>query len=104
MPTGQGIGVTFNPTGTVIAVAHSVSPYISAYIWAAGFGTRYTNPATLPAGTSYKVDFDTLGNNIVVVYNTSPYMSVYPWSNGFGSKYADPATLPTSGGSGVYFI
>ena len=33
-----------------IAVAHSTSPYITAYPWSSGFGTKYANPATLPAG------------------------------------------------------
>ena len=43
--------------GADIAVAHATTPFISVYPWSAGFGTKYTNPATLPAGTGWGVAF-----------------------------------------------
>jgi hypothetical protein len=89
--------------GSDIAVAHATSPYISVYPWSSGFGTKYANPATLPAGTGYAVTFSPDGANIAVAHISSPFISVYPWSSGFGTKYADPATLPTGGGVGVAF-
>ena len=57
LPTGQGLGVAFNPAGTAIAVAHTTSPFITAYPWSAGFGTKYANPSTLPTGTGTEVAF-----------------------------------------------
>ena len=90
-----------------IAVAHVTSPFVTAYPWSgSSFGTKYTNPATLP-GTSlgYAVAFATAGDAIAVTHDTSPYVSAYPWNtgSGFGTKYTNPVTLPTSTGKGVAF-
>ena len=88
-----------------IAVTHFDSPYISVYPWSSGFGTKYADPATLPAGNSYGgVAFSPSGNDIAVGHDTTPFISVYPWSAGFGTKYADPATLPTGTGVGVAWL
>ena len=40
-----------------IAVAHSNTPYITAYPWSAGFGTKYADPATLPPSIGRSVAF-----------------------------------------------
>ena len=40
-----------------IAVAHGTSPYISVYPWDSGFGTKYTDPSTLPTGIGIGVAF-----------------------------------------------
>jgi len=42
---------------TDIAVAHDSSPFVSAYPFSAGFGTKYADPATLPTGTGRGVAF-----------------------------------------------
>jgi hypothetical protein len=88
-----------------IAVAHSTSPFITAYSWSvSGFGTKYTNPATLPVGGGFGVAFSPSGNAIAVANGASPYITAYPWSvSGFGTKYDDPATLPTGTGRSVAF-
>ena len=39
----------------LIAVGHATTPYISVYPWNAGFGTKYANPATLPAADAQGV-------------------------------------------------
>jgi hypothetical protein len=50
--------VAFSPAGTEIATAFSGSPSTIAYPWSSsGFGTKFTNPATLPAGSAYGVSF-----------------------------------------------
>ena len=105
MPTGNpSVGsVDFSPDGANIAVSYFTSPYISVYPWSSGFGTKYADPATLPAGAGYAVTFSPDSANIAVAHDISPYISVYPWSSGFGTKYADPATLPTGIGLGVAF-
>jgi sugar lactone lactonase YvrE len=88
-----------------IAVAHTISPFITAYPWSgSGFGTKYTNPATLPASTGNGVAFSPDGANIAVAHVTTPFIAAYPWSgSGFGTKYANPATLPAGNGNGVAF-
>ncbi len=105
-PTGQGNGVSFTPAGDAIAVAHTTTPFVTAYRWSAsGFGAKYTNPATLPAGTGNGVAFSPTGDAIAVAHLTTPYISAYPWSSstGFGTKYANPATLPAINGNEVAF-
>ena len=87
-----------------IAVAHTTSPFITSYPWSgSGFGTKYTDPATLPTGNGNGVAFSPSGGDIAVAHLTTPFVTAYPWSAGFGAKYTDPATLPTGQGNGVAF-
>ena len=88
-----------------IAVVHSTTPYVSTYPWSgSGFGTKFSDPATLPAGTVWGVAFSPSGTEIAVAHNTTPFVSTYPWSaSGFGTKFSNPATLPASTGWGVAF-
>jgi hypothetical protein len=61
LPTGNAYGVAFNSDSSAIAVAHSTTPFVSAYPWSgSGFGTKYTNPATLPTGNGNGVAFNTI--------------------------------------------
>jgi hypothetical protein len=92
--------------GGAIAVAHSTSPFISAYSWSAsGFGAKFANPSTLPTSTGYSVSFSPDSNAIAVAHNGSPYITTYPWSaSGFGTKFANPSTLPPNIGQGVAFV
>jgi Flp pilus assembly protein TadG len=96
--------VTWNPAGTAIAIAHATSPYVTAYPWSSGFGTKYANPATLPTGTGRGVAFNADGSNIAIAHATTPFVTAYPFSSGFGTKYANPVTLPTGDAYGVAFI
>lgn len=86
-----------------LAVGHTNSPYVTAYTWsAAGFGTKFANPATLPAGNVIDVAFSPLADAIALGLNASPFISIYPWSgSGFGTKFTDPSTLPPSGAGGI---
>ena len=96
--------MAFSEAGTTIALGHISSPYIAAYPWSAsGFGTKYSNPSSLPTGTGRSVDFSVDDGEIVVSHDTSPFVSAYPWSAGFGTKFSNPATLPTGLGYGVAF-
>ena len=91
--------IAFNPAGDALAMANLASPYISVYAWSgAGFGTRFSNPATLPGSTGYSVVFSPAGDAIAFLGGGSPGIYVYPWSaSGFGTKYADPGTLLNAG-------
>ena len=90
---------------TTIAVAHTNAPNITAYPWSnSGFGTKYANPASLPANHGNGVAFTPAGDAIAVAHATTPYISAYPWSSsGFGTKFANPATSPTGNSNSVAF-
>jgi hypothetical protein len=92
--------------GNAIAIGHATSPFVTAYPWSgSGFGTKFTDPATLPPNSGFGVAFNSTGDAIAVASFGTPYVLAYPWSgSGFGTKFADPATLPTGIGSGVAFI
>ena len=80
-----------------LAVTHSGSPLVTVYSWgtSGGFGTKYANPATLPAAVT-KVAFSPDGAHIAVTQaGTSPFVRAYPWSNstGFGTAYTNPTVL-----------
>jgi Flp pilus assembly protein TadG len=87
-----------------LAVCSTNTPFIQAYPWSSGFGTKYTAPATLPIGRAVSVAWSNPGTDIAIAStNASPYVSAYPWSSGFGTKYSDPASLPTTSGGSVVF-
>ena len=73
------------------------------YPWTngSGFGTKYTNPATLPTGNGSGVAFSPAGKDIAISHAGSPFITAYPWANGsgFGTKYANPNTLAFTGNS-----
>lgn len=119
LPTGQGQGCCFSTNANDLAVAHTTSPYVTAYPWTVdtGFGTKYSNPGTLPAGNGKDVNFLILSesqNNtlsspcVFVAHSTTPYITTYSWSSGsgFNSKYSDPTTTPTGQGNGLssYYV
>lgn len=93
-----------------IAVAHNTSPFISVYPWTGGtgFGTKYSNPATLPNGTSYTsgngFSFSVSGKFVAVAVPNTPNWPVYPWSAGFGTKQSAPANLPAGVQNSVKFF
>jgi hypothetical protein len=94
------------PFAQSIAVAHSVTPRVSAYPWSSsGFGTKFADPGTLPPDTGRGVAFSPSGDAIVVaVSGTSPFIAAYQWNAfGFGGRFANPGTLPASSSSGVAF-
>ena len=99
------INDTIVPTASYLAIAHASSPNVTVYPWSgSGFGTKFANPATLPAGTGTWVNFSPAGTDLAVAHGTTPFVNVYPWSgSGFGTKYADPATLPVGLGFSVKF-
>jgi hypothetical protein len=87
-------------------VAHDTSPYITVYPWSgSGFGTKFSDPASVPAGDGRSVTFSASDDVLFVGHATSPRITAYPWSgSGFGTKFSDPATVPTGDGNGVAFL
>ena len=103
LPEGYSNSINLNSDKDTIAVSMEVTPYVAAYGWSyLGWGSRFSDPATLPAGVSDGVGW--LASSVVAVaHSTAPYITVYPWSSGFGTKYANPATAVTTTGRDVVF-
>jgi hypothetical protein len=78
-----------------VFVGMTTSPYVHAYAWSSGWGTKYANPATLPVGAVGSGSVRNSGDVIAMSVNGSPYITAYPWASGWGTKYADPSVLPT---------
>lgn len=93
VPAGSGTGVSFSYDSATIAVSSSSSPYISVYPWNPGFGTKYANPATLPASGTSTV-FNNDKTKLVVGADITPFIYMYNWSLGFGTKVSDPGSIP----------
>ena len=116
LPPGYAYDVKVLPVSTsadpraIVFVGHINSPYLSAYRLnydsannKSSFGTKYSNPSSLPSLSGRAVAISQNGSLLAVATESSPYISVYPWntSTGFGAKYSNPATLPTSTGLSV---
>lgn len=90
---------------SLILISQGTSPYINAYPFSgSGFGTRYSNPATLAPGTGNGTAFNPGTNSVALAHTTTPFFTVWAWSNssGFGTKYTDPSPAVTeSSGTGL---
>jgi len=115
---GSGVTVTGGITvvggdyaGAVIAGLNT-TPFIAAWSWDSvnGFGTKYSNPGTLPTmsslgGVAMNPDGTVLGvHGRSVSGSGAVAMLAYPWSDatGFGTKYTDASAF-TGQGYGVVF-
>lgn len=104
----SGQGLAFSPSGDAIAICDESPARVSVYAWtdSTGFGTRYSNPSTLPTATfSNDVAFSNAGNAIVYALSSAPYIQAYQWSSatGFGSKFPNPTVAYSSGITGLTF-
>ena len=106
LPTGQGYGVAFSPTGDALAVSTfdniTWSSPLSVYRWSAsGFGAKFADPATSPGFIGYNVAFTPSSSAIAVTTYSTPSLHAYAWSaSGFGKKFANPAISATVTNSG----
>lgn len=99
-----GFGLSTSGKKSTVVFAHDVTPFISAYPWSSGFGTKYANPTTLPTGAGLGVNFRPDGTSVVLSHSVSPFTSAYPWSSsGFGTKYANPSVPPSDAPLSVNF-
>ncbi len=88
-------GCAFSPDGTLLAVAHVGSPYITIYntsTWA-----KLANPSILPSNTAYGCAFSPDGTLLAVAHVGSPYITVYNTS----TWATTPGFLTPSAGSGA---
>ncbi len=79
-----------------IAIGHDNSPNISVYNWSSsGFGSKFSNPATLPPIDITTISFNPNGTAIAMGTRFGQTYAAYPWSSsGFGAKYTNPNADP----------
>ena len=95
----RAVGARFNPARNVLAFGmngNSGSPFCGAFAWnsSTGFGTRYSNPASLPHTSTTMAAWNPAGTVVVFGHSTastSPRFTAYNWNNstGFGTKFAE---------------
>lgn len=99
---GNGRGVKWG--NGYIFIGHQTTPFISAYPFTTGFGTKVTDPATVPTGNSSDIAVRGNATDVAVASgSTSPYVTAYPFTSSFGTKYADPGTPPGEGQRAIAF-
>jgi len=113
-PSGNpyAYALDFSSTGNTVIMAGGSSPFINAYPFtiAGGYGSKFSNPSTLPTGdVPYynSVAFSHNAQAAAVLSTSSPYVYAYAFSEatGFGSKYIDPLGLLATGyfTGGIHF-
>jgi len=95
-PASTGYGVALTPDGTVMAVAHERSPYVTTYDWIDGEWVKRPDPTSLPPGTGYGVALTSDGAVMAVAHSKSPYVTTYDWIDGEWVKRPNLASLPSS--------
>jgi hypothetical protein len=71
------------PTPALMGIGGNISPYMNIYAWsnATGYGTRYSNPATLPSASVNSLAFGS-STMFGCWSTTSPYVRAWAWSSG----------------------
>ena len=90
-------GCAFSPDGSLLAVAHSYSPYITIYNtsnW-----SKLANPSPLPANYANGCAFSPDGSLLAVAHASSPFITVYDTS----TWAAEPGFLITANAAAVAF-
>jgi len=91
---GQGEWPDANRVQTTdIIFGSDTSPYVFAYPWEPGFGTKYADPSTAVTALSFDVQFTFPATDVAVTFNSGAKLHVYPWDAGFGTRYATVGTL-----------
>jgi WD40 repeat protein len=108
LPTGAGQCIAVHPSGMFVGVGHATSPFMSHYpvlltgISGAAYGTKITDPATLPAAAVSCMAWSPQGDYLAVGSPSSPFIQVYPFTitgttGAFGAVCANPSSLPSTG-------
>ena len=87
---GEGVALS-----QYVAIGHDTSPFVTAYtIGSSAFGSKFTNPTTLPTATVKDLAFNPARSTLVLAHSGgSPTAASYPWSStsGFGVRHTDPS-------------
>lgn len=87
--SGDAYSVDWHPTGSYVALGTGSSPYINVYaISGTAWGSKSSNPSTLPANVVNGIKFSPNGQYIALA-EQSGYVSVYGFSSGvIGTRYS----------------
>lgn len=108
-PDSYGMGQTWQDyqngiqNGSIFFTAAGTNAdRVSAWAFSStGWGTKFTNPATLPTGSTFGVTNDAFTTHINTIDSgtASRYAVAYAWSDstGWGTKYSAPASTLRSG-------
>lgn len=107
-PMSEITGVKVSPSGKTVFICSTNSPYIEAYSFdsTSGFGSKFSNPASLPSGPCYDITVGKTNDVVAVVSTSFPYVTAYPWDDntGFGTKYSNPGTSPPGSSYALAFM
>ncbi|GAH38408.1 unnamed protein product, partial [marine sediment metagenome] len=77
LPTGNGGGTAFTSDGAYLAVAHSITPFVTIYKRDGDTFTKLTDPATLPTNYGRGAAFTSDGAYLAVAHDSSPFVTIY---------------------------
>ncbi len=107
LPTGAGRCINIHPTGFFVGVGHTTSPNMSVYPYdGAAWGTKLTDPATLPVAAVTALAWSPQGDYLTVANGpTTPFIQTYAFSisggvGTIGAVASNPASLPSAGPAG----
>jgi len=103
MPGNPTQDTAFSSDETYMAVAHSVSPYITIYKQVGGVFTKLADPATLPGGNGDKLAWSSDDTYLAVSHTNPPYLTIYKRSGDTFTKLADPTGLVAGRSYGLAF-
>ena len=101
MPTGNATDVAISADGSYVAVAHTITPFITIYSNDAGNLTKIDDPAILPPSTATSVSFNAASNKLMVTNAISEFIITYKIIDGVFVKVSSPQ-LSTSGYDGSF--
>jgi len=95
-PTGSVNTTMFSPDGNYVFASSESSPYIIAWNWSSstGFGSKISDPASLPATDVRSIDV--ISGQVAIANANTPFIEAYPFTSSWGTKYSDPGQLPAS--------
>jgi len=93
-PTAAQTDTAWNPDNSVVITTQGSSPYVNAWAFSGGaWGTKYSDPVTLPTSSAVSPQFSTSGTDVITAAGAN--FNIYRWSSGWGTKYSS-TTLPSS--------
>jgi len=86
-----GSVVKFSPSFKTVFSAVNGTPFVAAWPWSPGYGTKYANPDITGLATSVALAVSPDGTVVVVGMNVSPWIAAWKWNDvtGWGARYAN---------------
>ncbi len=107
LPAGNGNCCAWNPQGTILAVGHGITPFITLYERSGTTLTKLSNPASLPPTQVFSLTWSPDGRFLAAgttVGGSFPYVTIYEVTNGTTfTKLADPSNINNVSASQIAF-